>query len=152
MLEQPQITIVDAQPTAVVKDTVAMAQIREFYDRAFPAAVQAATRQQVGIIAAFGLYLSTPAETVDLEVGFITDGQITAEDDVVPSELPAGDVVRAVHVGGYEGLGESWRELYAWVVEQGRQVGPMMWEVYETEPGPDVDPATMRTVLYWPLV
>jgi effector-binding domain-containing protein len=33
------------------------------------------------------------------------------------------------------------------VIGRGESPGPVYWEVYLTEPGPDVDPATMRTEL-----
>ena len=152
MLENPQIATLEPQHTAVVRGTVPMDQIRDFYDSSFPAVAQAVAHQDIGLRGAIGHYLSTPAETVDLEVGFVTDGAVTADGDVIPAELPGGEVARATHVGPYDGLGSSWNDLYQWVLGEGRHVGESMWEVYVTEPTPDVDPATMRTELFWPLV
>jgi len=66
----------------------------------------------------------------------------------VASELPGGEVARAIHAGGYESLGDSWGDLMAWTAEQGRTPEGRMWEVYVTEPSPETDPATLRTELY----
>ena len=38
------------------------------------------------------------------------------------------------------------------VVAAGRAPAFPFWEVYVTEPTPDVDPGSMRTDLFWPLV
>ncbi|MBO1031154.1 GyrI-like domain-containing protein [Tessaracoccus sp. SD287] len=152
MLENPQITTLDPQHTAVVRRTVPMDQIRDFYDTSFAAVARAVAEQEVGVRGAIGHYLSTPTDTVELEAGVITDGAITADGDVIPAELPGGEVAHATHVGPYDGLGSAWNELYQWVLGQGRHVGEKMWEVYVTEPTPEVDPATMRTDLFWPLV
>jgi len=70
---------------------------------------------------------------------------------VHPGSLPAGRVARLVHVGGYDGLGESWGRLGAWIAEQNLAPGTVIWEVYVTEPNPDMDPADLRTELYWTL-
>ncbi|MGD8214537.1 GyrI-like domain-containing protein [Aestuariimicrobium sp. Y1814] len=152
MLENPAIITADPQHTAVVRGTVPMDRIREFYDKAFPAAYEAAAAQGIGVQGAFGHYLSMPAETVDLEVGFVTDAVVAAAGEVVPGELPGGELAHASYVGAYDGLGGAWQELFGWISEQGRQVGPSMWEVYVTDPTPETDPATLRTDLFWPLV
>lgn len=151
MLQNPEIVTTAPQPTAVVRATVAMDQIRDFYDTAFGAVIDATTEQGVGVLAAFGHYLSAPTDTVELEVGFTTDRPITAVGEVAAGELPGGEVARATYLGGYDGLGAAWQELFDWVTGQGRTVGESMWEVYVTEPSPELDPATLRTDLYWPL-
>jgi effector-binding domain-containing protein len=54
-----------------------------------------------------------------------------------------------VHVGAFDGLGESWGRLGEWIGAQGLIPGADMWEVYVTEPSPDMDPADLRTELCW---
>ena len=39
--------------------------------------------------------------------------------------------------------------LAAWMGEQGLTPGPVLWEVYVTEPSPDMDPADLRSELNW---
>lgn len=148
-LQDPEIVMHAAQPTAVVRGSVGMDQITAFYDSAYGAVAQALAQQGAEPAgAAFGFYLSIPTETFELEAGFPTAAPITSSGEVVASELPAGEVARAVHMGGYDSLGDSWDALMGWVTEQGRVPEGRMWEVYVTEPSPEMDPATLRTELY----
>lgn len=89
-----------------------------------------------------------PTQRFELEAGFPAGAPVAADGDVLASELPGGTVARATHVGGYDSLGDSWGALVAWATEQGRTPEGRMWEVYVTEPTPQLDPATLRTELY----
>lgn len=153
VLENPEIIRVDAQTTAVVADTVPMAEIGSFFERAFCAVAEVVARQGVTPTgAAFGYYPSMPTDTIDVEVGMVTDRPVAPEGEVVASELPAGEVAHAIYVGSYESLGAAYGELAQWIAAQGRQPAVGMWEVYLTEPTPETDPSSMRTELFWPLV
>ncbi len=41
--------------------------------------------------------------------------------------------------------------IAGWIAEQGLTPTDELWEIYETEPTPDLDPNVLRTVLFWPL-
>ena len=148
--EQPEIVSREAVRTAVVRGTVPMERLREFYDRAFREAAEATARQGVTPTAAFGLFRSPPGEHLELEVGFVVD-LFEPDGEVVPSELPGGRAVRLVHMGGYDDLGSSWKRLTAWLGEHDLAPAGPMWEVYVTEPSPETDPATLRTDLFCPV-
>ncbi|MFK5633747.1 MULTISPECIES: GyrI-like domain-containing protein [unclassified Ornithinimicrobium] len=151
-VENPEIITLEEVPTAVVAGTVRMDELGSFFDRGFGAVARVVESQGMGFQEApFGYYLGMPTDTVDLEVGYVTDRPITPEGDVVVSRLPGGEAAHATHVGPYEGLGAAYGELASWVGQQGRELGPVMWEVYTTEPTPETDPLTLRTELYWPL-
>jgi effector-binding domain-containing protein len=60
-------------------------------------------------------------------------------------------VARVVHAGSFDGLSEAWQRLGAWIGEQGLEPSDDYWEVYLTEPSPDMDPADLRTELNWPV-
>ena len=66
-----------------------------------------------------------------------------------PSSLPAGHVARVVHSCGYDQLGETWGRLGAWIVDPGLTPGIDLWEIYVTEPNPEMDPADLHTELIW---
>jgi effector-binding domain-containing protein len=152
-MSEPEIVEVTEMPTAVIRGVVPFEELPSFYDRSFPTLFRAAQEQGVSpVSAAFGLYRGRPTDTVDLEVGFVTDRPIRSDGNVVPSTLPAGRVARRVHAGGFDGLGASWEGLLSWMQEQGLTPGPVFWEVYLTEPAPDMDPADLRTELNWPIV
>lgn len=136
--------------TAVIKGDVPAAEITDFFDTAFTRLPEFLAAQGVLIAGpAFARYFSAPAETYDLEVGFATDRKIVSGDGIEASSLPDGRVARVVHEGGFDTLGESWIGLANWIVAQGLQEGPSSWEVYLTEPSPDMDPAELRTELNW---
>lgn len=145
---QPEILQVEEQRTAVVRGTARMDELTTFYDRGYAAVMEAVTAQGRTPSGAFGLYLSEPSDTVDLEVGFVVDEEVAPSGDVVASRLPAGEVARLTHVGAYDGLGESWGRLMQWLGEQGRSPAGPMWEVYVTEPTPEAEPSSMRTDLF----
>jgi len=148
----PEIVDVPEQPTAVIRGEVPTAELTAFFDRAFAALAPAIARQGAAPAgAAFARYDGAPAEVARLEVGFPVDRPIAADGEVVPAALPAARVARAVHVGSYDGLGSSWGALAAWIADQGAQPTDDLWEVYVTQPSPDVDPAGLRTELYWVL-
>lgn len=144
--------IIDATPvsTAVMRETVPMPEIRHFFDRAFSTLSEVLERQGITPTgAAFGLYRDTPSDTVDIEVGFPTDGEVRPENGVEAGSLPGGRVARMVHAGGYDGLGAAWGALAGWIARQGNVPGSPFWEVYLTEPSPDMDPKELRTELNW---
>jgi len=149
----PELVDVEAVTTAVVAEVVETSRLAEFFDRSFPA-VGAAVGDAGATITgpAFALYRGPMVETADLEVGFPTDREVSGPDPVRRGSLPGGRAARLVHHGGYDSLGTSWERLRSWIEEQGLVAGLEMWEVYVTEPSPDMDPADLRTELYWPLL
>lgn len=165
----PMSTLSDVQvndfpgfPTVVVRAVdEPTADLRSLMDRAFGAlgdAIQRGVLRPAG--PAFSRYdgdvLQGLGDTVTLEVGFPVDAPLQAPVDVdgVPveaSSLPACRLATAKHTGPYEGLPQAWPEFVAQVLELGHQPGDLFWEAYDTQPGPDVDPATLVTGLAIPL-
>lgn len=148
----PTVTDQQEQPTAVVTGTVAMSELRSFFDRAF---------EELGRAMADGafepagppmaVYHGVPAETVHLEVGFPVRDPVASQGSVVAGRLPGSRVVSSVHRGDYDQLGRSWQHLAEWAGHEGLSLGDRLWEVYVTEPRPGDDPADMVTELHWAL-
>jgi effector-binding domain-containing protein len=146
--QEPEITTAEAVTTAAIRRTVPMSELADFYDTAYRELAETLAAQGVRPSGpAFGLYHGAPAKTADVEAGFATDRAVEPAGGVIASSLPGGRVARLVHHGAYDALGESWERLHLWVVEQGLRPGDVMWEVYVTEPSPDIDPAELRTEL-----
>jgi effector-binding domain-containing protein len=149
-----EIRMVDApeQDTAVVRDRVPLDGMAAFFARAFGATMHAMREQRVAPVGPpFGLYHGTPGETIDVEAGFPVSSPVTDVDDVVASSLPGGRVVEAVHVGPYDTLAETYREVEQWMVGQGLRPGAVTWESYLTDPAAQPDPSTWRTLVMWPV-
>jgi len=101
---------------------------------------------------AFSLHHRQPGATMTFEVGFPVaqplDGEIEADGIAfVPSSRPAGPIATISHLGGYDALSQAWQSLMQRVADDGYQPALPFWEVYVSEPGPDVDPSTLRTDL-----
>jgi effector-binding domain-containing protein len=146
----PELVTVEPVTTAVVLGTVAFSELRDFFDRSFRTLGQAVDTQGVTVVGpAFGLYRGVPTDTVDLEVGFPVVGAFEPSGGAEAGELPGGRVARAVHAGSFDELGASWQRLGGWITAQGLTPSETTWEVYVTEPHPEMDPAELRTELNW---
>ena len=151
-MSDPELVNVAPVTTAVIRGRVGMGELRNFFDRSFATLATTLSAQEIAIAGpAFGLYRNAPDDGFDLEVGFPTDRAVEPAGDVVPSSLPAGRVARFVHRGSFDGLSASWQQLQSWIEEQGLTRQPMWWEVYVTEPSPDMDPRDLRTELNAPV-
>jgi len=148
----PKLTSVTDTSTAVIRGVVPVAELANFFDRSFTTLATVAASQNVAITGpAYALYRGVPTDTADLEVGFPTSEPIDPTDGVEAGSLPAGRVARAIHQGGYDQLGSSWGQLEQWIRDQDLQPAAPFWEVYVTQPRPDMDPDELRTELNWPV-
>ncbi|GHG56105.1 hypothetical protein GCM10012320_28190 [Sinomonas cellulolyticus] len=139
------------QPTAVVRATVRTDELRPFFDGVFGkvvAAVQSAGARVVG--PPFAMYHGMPTETIDVEAGFPVAGPFADGGGVTASVLPGGPAVQAMHIGPYEGLSETYREMTEWMRSKGLTPGESMWEVYLSDPEAESDPASWRTQVFCP--
>ena len=152
--EQPGPALVSVEPmtAAVVRGTIAVAEVRDFFDRSFGVLGGALAAQGLAPAGpAFAIYRSVPTDTMDLEVGFPVDRAIEPDGAAETGELPGGQVARVVHAGSFDDLTDAWQRLGVWIGAQGLTPGEPFWEVYLTEPSPDIDPADLRTELNWPV-
>ncbi|MFI7006592.1 GyrI-like domain-containing protein [Streptomyces sp. NPDC050145] len=150
---EPELVNLVPVTTAVVRGVVQPADLRDFFDASFGTLARTLHAQQVTVSSpAFGLYRGTPGEKLDLEVGFVTDRAVRPEAGVVVGSLPGGRVARLTHCGAFDGLQASWGRLHDWMSAQGLSGGPDRWEVYVTQPSPDMDPRDLRTELNWPVL
>lgn len=140
------------QPTAVVRATVRMDELRPFFDGVFSKVVEAVQGAGARVTGPpFAMYHGMPSETIDVEAGFPIAGSFVDAEGVTASVLPGGPAVQATHVGPYEGLADTYREMGEWMQRQGLTPGESMWEVYMTDPSAEPDPSTWRTEVYWPV-
>lgn len=149
---KPEIVEVPETTTAAVRGTVAMSDLANFFDSSFGVLSEALSKQGVTPTgAAYALYRGIPDESATLEVGFPVDRVIEPDGSAEAGSLPGGRVVRTVHAGSFDGLGDAWQQLGTWIGEHGLTPSDDYWEVYLTEPSPEMDPADLRTELNWPL-
>lgn len=153
MADHPTPEIVDTVATrtiVVAAHNVPADGMAPFFDEAFTAIGAQAVAQNAEITGpAFARHYRPMTTTADLEVGLPVAEPVSPAAPVVASELPAVRVARVVHAGGYDELPDAWQALVAWVADNGYRAHPDAgsWEVYVTEPTPEMDPADLRTEL-----
>lgn len=145
-------------PTVVrVARDVAPEEMTAIFDESFAALVPALAEHGVDIAGpAFSLHHRMPGATMTFELGFPVaqplDGELEAGGiTFFPSSMPATRIATISHVGGYDGLSRAWGDLMQRVADDGHRPDLPFWEVYVSEPGPDVDPSTLRTDLVTPI-
>ncbi|WP_406423489.1 GyrI-like domain-containing protein [Streptomyces sp. NBC_01589] len=149
---KPELVNLAPATTAIVRGVVSMAGLRDFYDASFSTLAQTISAQRITMLSpAFGLHHGSPGETLDLEVGFVTDRAVQPEAGVMVGSLPGGRVARLTHFGSFDVLESSWERLRSWMQKRGLPVGQGRWETYITQPSPDMDPRDLRTELNWPV-
>lgn len=135
--------------TAVVQATVPPGGLPAFLSYAFVAVANALVRQGVDVTGPpLALYRSVSEDAVDVEAGFPVAADVTPEGDVRPSSVPGGEAIETVHIGPYETLRDTYRDMAEWMERHGRHPGGPTWESYLT--GPD-DPAGPETLVVWPI-
>ena len=142
------------QPTAVLRETVPLSGLREFFDRAYGAVLGAVKQQHVQLSGPpFALYHGMPTDVVDVEAGFPLAAPLpgAGEGGVVAGLLPAGQAYEALHIGPYEDLQKTYGALMARMAAEAVAPAREMWEYYLSDPGTEPDPARWKTLVVWPV-
>ncbi|MEZ5141618.1 MAG: GyrI-like domain-containing protein [Acidimicrobiales bacterium] len=140
------------QPTAVVRTESAIADLPALFGRVFAELMAAVAASGASVAGPpFAYYLRPPTDTVDVEIGFPVSGPVTPSGEIVASRLPGGRVVRAVHVGPYDRMEQSYEQIVAWMADHGLTPATAMWEAYLSDPATEPDPSTWRTEITWPV-
>ncbi|WP_338749645.1 GyrI-like domain-containing protein [Janibacter alittae] len=144
----------EATPTVVrVAEGVAPHEMTGIFDETFSALVPGLDDFDVTAAGpAFSLHHRLPGATMTFDLGFpvteVLNGELEAGGiTFYASTLPAGRIATISHLGGYDGLPQAWEAFMTRVAADGHHTRLPFWEVYVTEPGPDVDPSTLRTDL-----
>jgi len=147
-----RITEHSEQATAAVRERVPMAELTEFFTRAFRDTMTAMQAQGVHPAGPpFGKYYGRPNTMVDVEAGFPVSSTITPADNVLPGILPGGRVLEAVHIGPYDTMEMTYSAMERYVADAKLTPGDVMWESYLTDPETVPDPAKWETLICWPI-
>jgi effector-binding domain-containing protein len=136
---------------AGLRQRVSLDELSAFFARAIPAVA--------GELARTGSRPAGPPITVyrheealhfDVTVGFPVAEAPASTAALVCEVLPGGPAVRAVHVGSYETLSQTYTELSRWFAERKLPTPDLMWEEYLAGPG-SVGESEYRTRIVYPL-
>ncbi len=141
------------QPTLVMRNRLFIQEMPPWFSTAYG--------KVAGVIGATGAKMTGPpfASYVpvdgepgrfDIEAGFAVDEAIPGEGEVVASTLPGGQVAHTWHTGPYEKLTNAYQELMAWIAERDMEPADKAWEIYQSDPSVEPDPANWRTEVFMP--
>ena len=97
------------------------------------------------------IYHEMMGHEVEVECAIPVAAPMAGTARIRAGELPAGTAARAVHLGPYENLKQTWGALFAWVGAKGLEPAGAPWEVYVTDPGQEPDPSKWRTEIFMPV-
>jgi len=153
MIDTPQITQSTFQRTACIHLTIPRADAPKVMGPGLQEIMAVLAAQDVAPAGPwFTHHFRMDPGIFDFEICVPVPRPIRAAGRVEPGEIPAATVARAVHRGGYEGLGAAWGELVAWIAREGHTPGTDLWEIYVAGPESSPDPAAWRTQLNRPLI
>jgi effector-binding domain-containing protein len=152
VIDTPSIVKTGVRRAAIVHLTIPKAAIRTEMGPGIAEVRAALAAQNVAATGPwFTYHHRMDPEVWDFDIGVPIATPIAPTGRVKNGELPAATVARTVYHGGYEGLGEAWPKLDAWIATQGRQAAASLWETYLTDPSTTLDPAKYETELSRPL-
>jgi len=85
----------------------------------------------------------------DTHAGCMVESAVEGDGEITPGVTSAGDVLKVVHRGSYDTMGQSWGRVFAHASEMGRRPGAG-WEIYVDDPG-KVEADALRTEIYLPV-
>lgn len=140
------------QPVISIRERIEQENLPTFFGRAFSELYAHLGRHGVPPRGEpFVIYHAFGPDGMDTEVCVPVPTVMPVTDRIGYRELPAVAVVDTLHVGPYEGLGQAYQALADWMEDHGFEAAGPVRERYLNEPGPDVPPATYRTVVQIPV-
>lgn len=153
MLETPQIVDSPAQLVAKIPLVVERDQM--------PVVMGPGISELFTVVNAQGIEVTGPwfahhyeisDTTFDFAICVPVASPVAPSGRVIPGLREAARVARAVLRGPYEGLGDGWGEMVAWIAAEGLRPRSDLWEVYTTGPESGDDSSQWRTELNRPLI
>ncbi|MFT3661072.1 MAG: GyrI-like domain-containing protein [Gordonia sp. (in: high G+C Gram-positive bacteria)] len=138
--EATEIDLPDGVPTVTeFAEAITTADLPSVFDAGFGALAPAGP---VG--PGYALYSAPPNGIFDLEIGFPV---VTAPEGFTASTFPAGRALILSHLGGYDGLGDTWGRLMGVFADRAPGDLKLLGEIYVTDPSVTAA-ADMRTNLF----
>lgn len=149
-LPEPELITLEPQTVAVVRESVPLEALPDFFSRAYHAVMAAVRNQGAAVVGPpVGIYFGMPSDVVDVAAGFPVDVPVDGE-GLRTETLPGGPAVRLMHQGPYDTMRESYGRLTAWLAERELTPASTMWESYLTDVDPGAPEATL-TQITWPV-
>jgi effector-binding domain-containing protein len=122
---------VPEQQTAVLRATLRHNEVHAWFRTTFDIVAEYLRRHDIAACGfPFARYHLRLDGAFEVEAGFPVAVRVTGNSLIRPSSLPAGPVIVAWHVGGYEQLGDAYKAVDDWLKDHhGTRAGDS-WEIY----------------------
>jgi len=147
---QPEIETLEPRPCVGVTTQIQLREIGDRIGELMPVVMAAAGGAVAGPPYARWLAWDAEGGTGTMELGVPTAGPVSPEGDAAAGELPGGRAVVCWHVGPYDGLANTWKQLGEWVAEKGLVTRGAPWEEYCSD-CVETPAAELRTRIVWPV-
>jgi effector-binding domain-containing protein len=152
MIDTPHILTHEERPIAIIPITCPRELIQHVMGPGIQELMATIAAQGISPVGSwFAHHLRMDPKEFDFEISVPVSKPVTAAGRVKPSIWPTMKVARTVYQGGYEGLGDAWREFDTWIKEQKLKPCADLWECYVKGPESGLDSSHYRTELYRPL-
>lgn len=153
-MAQPEITRVelDPQPILFIQRRVPRDELQSLFSECFMKLFQYAMQNGLAIAGrptARYVEVGTGLWTVDSCVPVAATAE--TEGEIQAGTLQGGPAARAIHLGPYEDLYQTYVAIERWTESNGYSSNGAAWESYVTDPGEEQDSAKWRTDVYWPI-
>lgn len=151
---ETEIELIRAAPRHYVgiRRTVPVTELQPFFAAVLPQMAKwIAARGITPTSAPMAVWREMNMETgiADTHAGFFVDTAVEGDGEISAGTTAEGEVLKLVHVGGYDTMGKSWMKVYARAKELGCRPGAG-WEIYVDDPT-TVAADEMKTEIYLPL-
>lgn len=89
-------------------------------------------------------YTNQDMNALDIEVGMPVGMYVPDTEEVIMSEIPEGEYVRAIFTGPYDTLKLGYKAMSEFMNEEGLEVKDAVYETYLNDPG-DTPPEKLKT-------
>ena len=142
-----------SQPMLYVRRTSTMApdDIGKAMGEAFGALGKYIGENQVAVAGpALAIYHDYSEQGVTMDIGFPVAAGAEAGGEIQLGETPGGKALKAVHIGPYDTLRNTYDALGDHMKENGIATPPLSWEVYVSDPA-TTPPAELVTEIFMPV-
>ena len=135
-----------------IRRKVDVKALKDFYTEVFPKVMQwVASKGITPVSAPMSVWCAMDMETgiADTHAGVFVADEVEVDGEITAGKTAGGEVLKLVHVGGYDTMGRSWGRVYGRAKELGKQPGAG-WEIYVDDPG-QVAAEDLKTEIYLPV-
>lgn len=140
-----------AQPTLCIRKRVPVEALPETFGQAYNDILfylNSLQEQPVG--APYAAYYNMDMSDLDVEIGFPVAKTLPGDEEILPSEIPAGRYASLIHTGSYDKIGEAYESLSTFIKGCGLSPSGVAYEFYLNDPG-QTPPHELQTKIMFPL-